>query len=94
MCGLARPDEGLPARVAFIRDLGESVQFVLDHEGQTITALFSPQARPDIAALGDEVGVSFAPGGAWCCRHEPGHPTNPRPAGWPPCRRYGWRCFS
>lgn len=55
-------DAGLPARVAFIRDLGESVQFVLDHEGQTITALFSPQARPG-AGMGDHVGVSFAPGG-------------------------------
>jgi putative spermidine/putrescine transport system ATP-binding protein len=54
--------DGLPARVAFIRDLGESVQFVLDHDGQTITALFSPQARP-AATLGDRVGVCFAPGG-------------------------------
>jgi len=59
---LGAPDEGLPARVAFIRDLGESVQFVLDHEGQTITALFSPQARPK-ASMGDRVGVAFAPGG-------------------------------
>jgi putative spermidine/putrescine transport system ATP-binding protein len=54
--------DGLPARVAFIRDLGESVQFVLEREGQTITALFAPGARPD-AGLGDSVGVTFAPGG-------------------------------
>lgn len=59
---LGGPETGLPARVAFIRDLGESVQFVLDHDGQTITALFSPQARPD-AGMGDRVGMSFAPGG-------------------------------
>lgn len=53
---------GLPARVAFIRDLGESVQFVLDHDGQEITALFAPNARPE-AGLGDAVGLSFVPGG-------------------------------
>ncbi|MEI4233551.1 ABC transporter ATP-binding protein [Roseovarius sp. D22-M7] len=55
-------DEGLPARVTFIRDLGESVQFVLERDGQTITALFAPGARP-AAQLGDSVGVTFAPGG-------------------------------
>lgn len=54
--------EGLPARVAFIRDLGESVQFVLEHQGQEITALFPPMARPD-ARLNDEIGLEFVAGG-------------------------------
>lgn len=54
--------EGLPARVAFIRDLGESVQFVLDQDGQEIIALFSPKARPAVG-LGVRVRLSFAPGG-------------------------------
>jgi putative spermidine/putrescine transport system ATP-binding protein len=53
--------KGLPARVAFIRDLGESVQFVLDHEGREISALFSPRERPAIG-VGDTVGIAFAPG--------------------------------
>jgi putative spermidine/putrescine transport system ATP-binding protein len=58
---LSAPAEGLPARVVFIRDLGESVQFVLDLEGQEVTALYAPGARPEVA-LGDAVGLSFAPG--------------------------------
>ncbi|MTJ05185.1 MAG: ABC transporter ATP-binding protein [Sediminimonas qiaohouensis] len=52
---------GPTAKVIFIRDLGESIQFVLDRDGHEITALYAPSARPDIR-LGDEVGVSFAPG--------------------------------
>lgn len=58
---LETPGTGLPAKVIFIRDLGESIQYVLDHDGHEITALYAPSARPDID-LGDEVGVSFAPG--------------------------------
>ena len=54
--------EGLPARVIFIRDLGESVQIVLDHAGQEVTALFSPRDRPDVA-VGDPVALTLAPGG-------------------------------
>lgn len=53
--------DGLPARVSFIRDLGESVQFVMECANQEVTALFSPHERPD-AKLGDEVGLSFAAG--------------------------------
>ena len=59
---LGSPDEGVRARVIFIRDLGESVQFVLDIDGHEITALYAPAARPDLT-LGQEVGLSFAPGG-------------------------------
>nr|WP_209841916.1 ABC transporter ATP-binding protein [Rubellimicrobium aerolatum] len=54
--------EGLPARVTFVRDLGESVQIVLDHQGHEIIALFSPRERPQVN-LGDAVGLAFAPGG-------------------------------
>ena len=53
--------EGLPARVAFVRDLGESVQLVLDHAGQEVTTLFSPHERPPVA-MGDAVNLAFAPG--------------------------------
>ncbi|MFP4326988.1 MAG: ABC transporter ATP-binding protein [Paracoccaceae bacterium] len=58
---LGAPGTGLSAKVIFIRDLGESIQYVLDQGDREITALYAPGARPDIA-LGDEVGVSFAPG--------------------------------
>ena len=54
--------EGLPARVTFVRDLGETVQIVLDHAGREVTALFSPRERPDVA-VGDDVAQTFAPGG-------------------------------
>jgi putative spermidine/putrescine transport system ATP-binding protein len=52
---------GLPARVTFVRDLGESVQLVMDHAGREVTALFSPRERPEVA-LGDMVGLDFTPG--------------------------------
>jgi len=52
---------GLPARVTFVRDLGESVQVVTDHAGREVTALFSPHDRPAVA-LGDAVTLAFAPG--------------------------------
>ena len=52
---------GLTAEVIFIRDLGESIQYVLDRDGHEITALYAPSARPDID-LGDQVGVTFAAG--------------------------------
>ena len=54
--------DGLPARVTFIRDLGESVQIVLGHAGHEVTALFSPRERPEVA-VGDAVALTFAPGG-------------------------------
>ena len=53
--------DGVEARVAFIRDLGESVQFVLEHEGHEITAHFAPADRP-AAAVGDPVRIAFRPG--------------------------------
>ncbi len=55
--------EGLPARVTFVRDLGESVQLVMDHAGAEVAALFPPRERP-VVALGDEVFLAFAPGGS------------------------------
>lgn len=58
---LTPPGEGLSAKVIFIRDLGESIQYVLEHEGHEITALYAPSARPEIG-LGDAAGVTFAPG--------------------------------
>ncbi len=51
----------IPARVVFVRDLGESVHYVLDVDGQEITALYHPSDRLDVAA-GDAVSVTFAPG--------------------------------
>ncbi|EAR50233.1 putative spermidine/putrescine transport atp-binding abc transporter protein [Oceanicola granulosus HTCC2516] len=53
--------EGLEARVVFIRDLGESTQFVLDHDGTEITALYAPDARSDLK-VDDRVGLGFVPG--------------------------------
>ncbi|PWE31407.1 polyamine ABC transporter ATP-binding protein [Maritimibacter sp. 55A14] len=53
--------KGLPATVAFIRDLGESVQYVLDHQGTELTALFAPRDRPS-AGLGDAVTLDFETG--------------------------------
>ncbi|SEO37159.1 putative spermidine/putrescine transport system ATP-binding protein [Salinihabitans flavidus] len=58
---LEAPSTGIPAKVIFIRDLGESIQFVLDQGDHEIYALYAPSARPDIG-LGEEVGVTFAPG--------------------------------
>ncbi|EPX84860.1 ABC-type spermidine/putrescine transport system, ATPase component [Rubellimicrobium thermophilum DSM 16684] len=55
-------EEGLPARVTFIRDLGESVQIVLDQDGREMTALFAPRERPDVQ-IGETVQLAFAPGG-------------------------------
>ncbi len=56
---------GLPARVTFIRDLGESVQFVLnlggDHQACEVSAVFAPRDRP-AAGLGETVNLMFEPG--------------------------------
>jgi putative spermidine/putrescine transport system ATP-binding protein len=54
-------DMGLPARVTFIRDLGESVQFTLDFGGREVNALFAPRDRPAVG-LGDTVHLGFEPG--------------------------------
>jgi len=52
---------GVAATVAFIRDLGESVHYVLDCAGREVTARFAPNDRP-AAELGNAVRLSFAPG--------------------------------
>ncbi len=54
-------ETGLPARVTFIRDLGESVQIVLDLEGREVSAVFTPRDRPEVG-LGDTVHLTFEPG--------------------------------
>jgi putative spermidine/putrescine transport system ATP-binding protein len=54
-------EAGLPSRITFIRDLGESVQFTLDLEGREVNALFTPRDRPS-AGLGDPVHLAFEPG--------------------------------
>jgi putative spermidine/putrescine transport system ATP-binding protein len=54
-------EAGLPARVSFIRDLGESVQFTLDLDGREVSALFAPRDRPSVG-LGDNVHLAFEPG--------------------------------
>ena len=53
--------DGLEARVSFIRDLGESVHYVLDQEGRELSAVFAPADRPG-ATIGDVVHVAFRPG--------------------------------
>ncbi|MFZ3583109.1 ABC transporter ATP-binding protein [Loktanella sp. DJP18] len=55
------PDVHMSARIVFVRDLGESVHYVLELNGQEITALYHPSARPDVTS-GDVVGMTFAPG--------------------------------
>jgi putative spermidine/putrescine transport system ATP-binding protein len=54
-------ETGLPARVAFIRDLGESVQFVLHLDGREVNATFAPRDRP-AAGLGETVYLTFETG--------------------------------
>ncbi len=53
--------DGVPARVTFLRDLGESVQLVMDLDGTQVTALFAPRDRPEVS-LGDTVRLTFEPG--------------------------------
>ena len=59
-----RPDPQGPitARVAFIRDLGESVQIALDFGETRLQAVFAPRERPDVA-IGDALRLAPAPGG-------------------------------
>lgn len=59
-----RPDPLGPitARVAFIRDLGESVQIALDFGKTRLQAVFAPRERPDVA-IGDALRLAPAPGG-------------------------------
>lgn len=59
-----RPDPQGPieARVAFIRDLGESVQIALDFGETRLQAVFAPRERPQVA-IGDSLRLAPAPGG-------------------------------
>ena len=54
-------DMGLPARITFIRDLGESVQFTLNLDGREVNALFAPRDRPAVG-LAETVHLAFEPG--------------------------------
>jgi putative spermidine/putrescine transport system ATP-binding protein len=58
---LLSADQGLPATVTFVRDLGESVHYVTRAGNQTITAQVPPAMRSAVAA-GDTVGLGFRPG--------------------------------
>lgn len=53
-------EEGAPlnARVVFIRDLGASVEILLDMDGQEVVSVCTPKRRPDVA-VGDSVAVNF-----------------------------------
>ena len=55
------PDQGIPAEVTFLRDLGESRQVMLKAGAQDITANL-PQDSGLALSPGDRVGVSFRPG--------------------------------
>lgn len=58
------PDQGagdLPARIEFIRDLGDSVQVSLRCDGHEMLALLAPRDRPALS-IGQEVGLVLAPG--------------------------------
>lgn len=58
---LSRPEEGIPAEVTFIRDLGESVHILLRAGDREITANLPPSSAFP-CKVGDRVGVSFRPG--------------------------------
>jgi hypothetical protein len=62
--------QGLPAKVSFIRDLGESVQFVLDSRRARGDRPFRA-ARPPSVGLGDTVHPRpSSRTSVWCWRHE------------------------
>ncbi|WP_027133962.1 ABC transporter ATP-binding protein [Geminicoccus roseus] len=48
----------LPAKVTFVRDLGASVEIMLDCAGTEVLAVTSPRARPDVRT-GDAVTVEM-----------------------------------
>jgi len=59
---LSDPAEGdMPARVIFLRELGDSTQIVLEAAGHEIIAASPPRDRPQVK-LGDVVGLRFQPG--------------------------------
>jgi len=58
------PDpDGMAGEVAFIRDLGASVEISVTLDGMDIRSICSPQSRPDVA-MGQTVGVTFHTGRA------------------------------
>ena len=50
------PDGGLAGRVAFVRDLGATVEVLVEVGDRTLTATFSPREHGAVA-VGDAVGV-------------------------------------
>ena len=52
----AAPDGGLTGRVAFVRDLGATVEVFVEVGDRTLTAVFSPREHGRVA-VGDTVGV-------------------------------------
>lgn len=53
-------EKGAPfgAKVVFIRDLGASVEILLDLHGHEVVSVCTPKRRPDVA-VGDTVAVNF-----------------------------------
>ncbi|MFD1343055.1 ABC transporter ATP-binding protein [Litorisediminicola beolgyonensis] len=52
---------GPHGRVTFIRDLGASVEILVDLGGAEVTSICSPKSRPDVD-IGDEVTLEIHPG--------------------------------
>jgi putative spermidine/putrescine transport system ATP-binding protein len=50
----------LPATVTFVRDLGASVEIMLECAGKEVLAVSSPRARPDVR-VGDRVTLEMPP---------------------------------
>jgi putative spermidine/putrescine transport system ATP-binding protein len=57
---IGAPDGGLTGRVAFVRDLGATVEVYVEVGGRTLTAVFSPREHGAVA-VGDAVGVRLPP---------------------------------
>jgi len=53
--------EGLQGTVRFIRDLGASVEILVDLDGKEITSICTPKRRPDVK-IGDAVSLEIHPG--------------------------------
>lgn len=51
-------DGPISAKVIFIRDLGASVEILLDLNGHEVVSVCTPKRRPDVA-VGDSVAVNF-----------------------------------
>ena len=55
------PGDGLAGTVSFIRDLGASVEILVQVDGQEITAICTPNRRPAVS-VGDRVGLTIHQG--------------------------------